>query len=112
MFKLRNPFARRSNNTRAPPPRSINAVLRQLRGIAAAKSGARRWAGRARKAINNRGRPAAPRPRSANNNTVYVMYNGKIMTYNNAVKARRAQRGYARYGNNNYVPNRQGGMWN
>jgi hypothetical protein len=102
MFKLRNPFARRSNNARAPPPRSINAVLRQLRGIVAAKSGARRWASRARKAINNRGRPAAPRPRNNTNNTVYVMYNGKIMTYNQMKRLK----------GNNRASNRQGGMWN
>lgn len=106
MFKfIKNPFAPRRNNARKAAPKRNNSTLKRLRGIVAAKSGARHWLGRARKRINNRGRPAAPIPRSYNNQYLVMLPNGRIVPNSMA-------RGRSVYGNNNYRSNRMGGMWN
>ena len=113
LFRRRSP-KRNNGAMQARSPRR-NAT-RGLRAIVAAKRGGARWAARARKAINNRGRPAAgprrynnvvmearsPRrgPRNYNNN-VYVMYNGRVMTYNKMLQMEAYKRLLARgYSNN------------
>jgi hypothetical protein len=57
------PSPRRNNVRKGVLNRANNRALRGLRGIVTAKSGGHRWATRARRAINNRGRPTVYSPR-------------------------------------------------
>jgi len=81
---------RRNNVQKGVLNRANNRALRGLRGIVTAKSGGHRWAMRARRAINNRGRPTVYSPRR--NNNVMVVYNGQIMT----IKGMEQQKQYKR----------------
>jgi hypothetical protein len=123
--KTKSP-ARRNNGVRqAASVRRNNKAQRGLRAIVAAKTGARRWASRARQTVARRGRPAAQSPRNRYNNQVWVQYNGNIMTYGEMQRRKEMKRleraGYSpkvartivnRNGVANRVANRMGGMWN
>jgi len=65
-------------------------IIKALRAIIAAKSGGKRWLQRAReRRIPKRAMNRTP---SNNNNRNYVMYNGRIMTYNQMQKEKEIKR--------------------
>jgi len=94
--------ARRNNGVRQGASPRRNNALRALRGIVTAKRGGHRWATRARRAINNRGRPAAPSPRRRNYNVMVMLPNGSAVPPNVYSKWKEYKRLVNRgYSNNN-----------
>ena len=84
------------------PRRNKNAGLRKLRAITTAKTGAARWAARARQAVARRGVPTMPSPRRYSyNNVMILLPSGRAVPPNTYYKWEEYQRLLKRgYSNN------------
>ena len=102
---VRQAMPRRQYNNgvrQAMPRRNKNAGLRKLRAITTAKTGAARWAARARQAVARRGVPTMPSPRRYSyNNVMILLPSGRAVPPNTYYKWEEYQRLLKRgYSNN------------